>query len=119
MLAAFTGSCVVDQAYFFLGCYCRRYSWVERIAQKSAFERALSFLERHPTAFILGFRFVYDMRTVSPIAIGTSRVPIAKFVILNIVAAAVRGPLFIYVGYIFGKAFDPLISRISTARCIC
>jgi membrane protein DedA with SNARE-associated domain len=113
MIAAATGSCFVDQLYFFLGRWCRRYAWVDRLARKPAFERALSFLERYPTGFILGFRFVYGMRTVSPIAIGTSRVPIAKFVVLNMIAAAVWGPLFIWIGYRFGKAIDPLLSRIS------
>jgi membrane protein DedA with SNARE-associated domain len=113
MLAAASGSCIVDQLYFFLGRYCRRFGWVDRLAKRPAFERALGFLERHPTAFILGFRFVYGMRTISPIAIGTSRVPTLRFVPLNIVAAAIWGPLFIWLGYTFGKAIDPLLDRLS------
>jgi membrane protein DedA with SNARE-associated domain len=113
MLAAATGSCIVDQIYFFLGRFGRRLPWVDRLASRPTFERALSFLARHPTAFILGFRFVYGMRTVSPIAIGTSRIPTAKFVVLNMLAAAVWGPLFVWIGFAFGKALDPLISRVS------
>lgn len=113
MLAAASGSCVVDQIYFFLGRHCRGYAWVDRLARKPAFDKALTFLKRHPTAFILGFRFVYGMRTISPIAIGTSRVPTAKFVPLNMLAAAVWGPLFIWIGFAFGKAVDPLLSRLS------
>jgi membrane protein DedA with SNARE-associated domain len=113
MIAAATGSCLVDQIYFFLGRFFRRNAWVNGLVSKPAFERALTFLERYPAGFILGFRFVYGMRTISPIAIGTSRVPAAKFVILNMVAAAVWGPLFVWIGYTFGKALDPLIARVS------
>jgi membrane protein DedA with SNARE-associated domain len=112
MLAAATGSCIVDQIYFFLGRHCRGYAWVDRLAGRPAFDKALGFLERHPTAFILGFRFVYGMRTISPIAIGTSRVPTALFVPLNMLAAAIWGPLFIWVGYAFGKAVDPVLDRL-------
>lgn len=118
MLAAATGSCIVDQIYFFVGRHCRGYAWVDRLARKPAFDKALGFLEKYPTAFILGFRFVYGMRTISPIAIGTSRVPTSKFVPLNIVAAAIWGPLFIWVGYAFGKAVDPLLARLSEGALI-
>jgi membrane protein DedA with SNARE-associated domain len=112
MLAAACGSCIVDQIYFFLGRHCRRYAWIERLARRPAFDKALGFLERHPTAFILGFRFVYGMRTISPVAIGTSRVPTSTFVPLNLLAAAIWGPLFIWIGYAFGKSVDPLLSRL-------
>jgi membrane protein DedA with SNARE-associated domain len=112
MVASACGSCIVDQLWFLLGRYCRRYRWVQRIAAKSAFAKALGFLERHPTAFIFGFRFVYGMRTVSPIAIGTTTVPAARFMVLNAVAAAIWGPLFTYIGYEFGKAIDPLLHHI-------
>lgn len=112
MLAAACGSCVVDQIFFFLGRHFRGYAWVDRMASKPAAEKALAFLERRPTAFILGFRFVYGMRTISPIVIGTSRVATAKFVLLNAIAAAIWGPLFIWIGYSFGKAIDPLMARL-------
>jgi membrane protein DedA with SNARE-associated domain len=118
MLAAACGSCIVDQAYFFVGRHCRSYAWVDRLARKPAFDKALAFLERHPTAFILGFRFVYGMRTISPIAIGTSRIPTEQFVPLNMLAAAVWGPLFIWIGYVFGKTVDPLLSRLSEGALI-
>jgi membrane protein DedA with SNARE-associated domain len=112
MAASACGSCIVDQLWFFLGRYCRRYRWVQRIVARPAFERALRFLERHPTAFIFGFRFVYGMRTVSPIAIGTTAVPAARFLVLNALAAAIWGPLFTYIGFEFGKAIDPLLHRL-------
>lgn len=114
MVAAATGSCIVDQIYFFLGRYFRHYPWVQRLTKRPAFARAIAFLERHPTAFIFGFRFIYGLRTISPIAIGTTRVETRKFVILNALAAAIWGPLFTLLGYAFGKAIDPVLHRLQT-----
>ncbi len=112
MLVAALGSCLADQLWYFAGRHCRHYRWVQRLTAGPAFARAIAFLERHPTAFILGFRFVYGMRTVSPIAIGTTHIPPRRFVPLNILAAAVWGPSFTLLGYAFGKAIDPVLHHL-------
>jgi membrane protein DedA with SNARE-associated domain len=112
-ICAAVGSCIVDQAWFALARRFRDNRWVKRARAKPAFARALGWLERYPTAFILAFRFVYGMRTVSPIAIGTSQVPVRKFVPLNALAAAVWGPTFTLIGYYFGAMLDPLIRRFA------
>jgi membrane protein DedA with SNARE-associated domain len=114
MLAAATGSCFIDQIWFFLGRYFRHYRWVKRLTDRPAFARAIGFLERHPTAFIFGFRFIYGLRTISPVAIGTTHVETRKFVILNALAAAIWGPLFTLLGFAFGKAIDPILHRLQS-----
>jgi membrane protein DedA with SNARE-associated domain len=110
-IAAAVGSCIVDQLWFLAGRYFRDYRWVQSIAAKPAFARVLSILERHPTRFIFSFRFIYGLRTVSPIAIGASAVPAKRFVLINMVAAAIWGPLMAVIGYSFGKAIDPLLNN--------
>ena len=45
--------------------------------------------DRHPTLFVFAFRFLYGLRTVSPVAIGTTRLPTARFMALNGTAALV------------------------------
>lgn len=112
MMASAVGSCVVDQLWFFLGRYGRRLSWVQRIRSKPAFTRALGYVERYPTSFVFGFRFVYGMRTISPIVIGTTSIPTARFVVLNAIAAAIWGPLFSWIGFEFGRAIDPLLHHL-------
>jgi membrane protein DedA with SNARE-associated domain len=112
MIAAGLGSCLVDQCWFFLGRYGRTLEWVARLTRRPAFARATQLVERYPTAFIFGFRFVYGMRTVSPIAIGTTRVRTRRFVPTNAFAAAVWGPLFTLIGYAFGMAIEPLLHRV-------
>jgi membrane protein DedA with SNARE-associated domain len=112
MIASAVGSCIIDQLWFFLGRYGRRFRWVQAAARKPAFARALGYLERHPTAFIFGFRFVYGMRTISPVVIGTTAVPTARFMVLNAIAAAIWGPLFAWIGFEFGRAIDPLLHHL-------
>jgi membrane protein DedA with SNARE-associated domain len=112
-ICAAIGSFVVDQLWFMVGRRFQNHRWIKRIRAKPAFARAIDLLERRPTGFILAFRFIYGMRTVSPIAIGTSRVPFRTFLPLNAVAAAVWGPVFTLFGFYVGHALDPLIDRVA------
>jgi membrane protein DedA with SNARE-associated domain len=109
--AAAAGSFVADQIFFALGRRYRDHPRVRRIMARPAFARALGTLERHPVGFILAFRFLWGLRTVSPVAIGTSRVPAARFVTLNAVAAVAWGALFTGLGYGFGEGIETLVGR--------
>ena len=113
MIAATIGSTIVDQLWFWAGRRFRNHLWVQRITQKPAFARAHGWLERYPTAFILSFRFIYGMRTISPIAIGLSQIPARRFVPLNMLAAAIWAPTFTLIGFWLGHAAAPLIDRIA------
>lgn len=116
MVAAAVGSFVADQGFFTLGRRFRDSGWVRRLTARPAFAKALSTLETYPTAFILGFRFLYGLRTISPVAVGTSHVPVATFVPLNALAAAVWGVLFATIGYVFGEGFTELVGRVRLDR---
>ncbi|MEO7679806.1 MAG: DedA family protein [Sphingomonas sp.] len=112
-ICAAIGSFVVDQLWFYLGRRFRNHRWVKKAHGKPGFARAMHLLERRPTGFILAFRFIYGMRTISPVAIGTSKVPLKVFLPLNAFAAAVWGPVFTLFGFYVGHALDPLIDRIA------
>ncbi|MGA1799705.1 DedA family protein [Sphingomonas sp. 4RDLI-65] len=110
--AAVTGSFAADQLFFFIGRRYRDTKRVRRIAAKPAFAKALDTLDRHPTVFILGFRFLYGLRTISPIAIGTSHVPARTFMVLNAISALVWGVLFTGIGYVFGDGLIELVDEV-------
>lgn len=112
MAAAASGSFVADQLFFTAGRRFREHRWIARVRAKPAFERALGFIERYPTGFIFAFRFLYGLRTVSPIAIGTTRVPTGRFLIVNAAAAIVWGITFSAIGYLFGHAFTMALHRL-------
>jgi len=112
VLAAFVGSMTGDQLYFHIGrrhgeaFIARHPTWKTRVASSQA------FLERHHIAFILGFRFLYGLRTVSPFAIGLSRVRVGRFVALNSVGALIWSVSITTLGYSVGGAAEVLIGRV-------
>jgi membrane protein DedA with SNARE-associated domain len=107
MIAASAGACLVDQLWFWMARHFAHTKWVERAKRKPAFRRALSILEHHLILFTLGFRFIYGMRTVTPIAISASKIRTHTFVLLNIVSAAIWGPIMTGIGYGFGQVLGP------------
>jgi membrane protein DedA with SNARE-associated domain len=110
--AATLGSFAADQAWFFAGRYANRLKLVQRLLKTEAAQKVNHLLEAHPTGFILAFRFIYGMRTVSPIAIGLTSVPAGRFVFLNFIAAVIWGVLITAIGYLFGNAVEALFGRL-------
>lgn len=101
-VAGALGSFCADQAFFLFGRHFRDHPRVGKMLDKPAAERALDTLEKHPVAFVLGFRFLYGLRTVSPVAVGTSDISQARFSCLNATAAIFWSLLFAAVGYGLG-----------------
>ncbi|AGH48212.1 hypothetical protein G432_02420 [Sphingomonas sp. MM-1] len=116
MIAAALGSCLADQLFFAAGRRFRDRPRVRRLIARPAFARAFAMFERHPLAFVFGFRFLYGLRTVSPIAIGTSRLPARTFLLMNAIAAAIWGVVFTGIGYAFGQGIERLFGRLRTAE---
>ncbi|WP_235522797.1 DedA family protein [Novosphingobium sp. Leaf2] len=113
VIAATCGSFVADQIFFLLGRRFRDHAFVRKAQQKPAFAKALEIFDKHPALFVFAFRFIYGLRTVSPIAIGTTRLPARTFLLVNAVAAAVWGVTFISAGYFFGHAIEKAMGRFS------
>jgi membrane protein DedA with SNARE-associated domain len=114
ILAAFVGTLAGDQFYFYLG---RRHSLTllgRRPSWKSRIDRANRLLVRFQTAVILSSRFLYGLRTVFPFAIGMSSVPTGKFLILNVIGAAVWSTSLGYGGYYFGHALQMALRNAKT-----
>lgn len=115
-LAAAVGSFVADQLLFLAGRHARSYPAVQRVLASPTISAVSRLLERHPTGFVFAFRFIYGLRTVSPVAIGTTQIPAAKFVLLNAAAALVWGPLFTALGYFAGQTIEQLLGRLPLPR---
>lgn len=108
---AFTGSVVADQLLYFMGrAYGPRYL-SKRPKMKERAERAFTLLHRYNVWFILGFRFVYGIRTVSPLVIGTSGISVKRFAILNVIAGIIWATVSCYAGYYLGYFFADNLSQ--------
>lgn len=109
IILAFMGSMCADQLLFFVGRIYgpriieRRESW------KAASQRVFYHLHRHSTLFIMGFRFIYGIRTVSPIVIGAAGVAIRRFAILNFISAFFWATISCLGGYLLGYFFADAI----------
>ncbi len=70
---------------------------------KPAADKAFSILKRIDVWFILTCRFIYGIRTVSPLVIGASGIPLKKFIPLNILAAGIWASISCAGGYYLGE----------------
>ncbi|SFP86687.1 DedA family protein [Sphingomonas rubra] len=117
-LAAAAGSFAADQGFFQIGRHFREGRLVRGLRGRPTYARAIGLLERHPSGFIFAYRFLYGLRTVSPIAIGTSRIALRQFVLVNLAAAVVWATLFTGVGFLFGNVLSDLFGRIGGRRLL-
>ena len=111
MMIAFTGSVTADQILFFLG---RAYGpgWLAKKPHlKEKADKAFALLIKYNIWFIMGFRFIYGIRTISPFVIGTSGISIKRFAILNIIAGAIWAVSSCLLGYMLGYWFADEIEQ--------
>lgn len=106
------GSFLADQLFFHMGRSYRDHPRVQRLRASPLFARALQLIERHPTGFVFAFRFLYGMRTISPMAIGTTAIPFARFAALNAAAAILWSILITAAGYAFGHGIELAFGRL-------
>ena len=112
ILAAFVGSLIGDQLYFFLGRTKSTTFLNKRPTWKARVEKIQALLERYRTPIILIFRFLYGLRLVAPFAIGMSSVPVGEFIFLNTLGALVWAILIGAGGYFFGNVLEAIIGDI-------
>lgn len=118
ILVASLGSFLADQIFFTLGRRFRDHSYVRRVQARPAFQRALGAFERYPILFVFAFRFLYGLRTISPLAIGTTSLPATRFLLINALAALVWATVFISLGYLFGQAIEAMFGRVRAVEHI-
>jgi membrane protein DedA with SNARE-associated domain len=111
-VCAFFGTWIGDTAYFFIGRRWGAALLEKRPAWRPAADRALRLLHRHHAVFILTFRFIYGVRTISPFAIGMSGVSPVRFILLNMAASAIWALLFASGGFLLGSALSAMIKKV-------
>lgn len=111
-LAAFAGSVTGDQLLFYLGRHFADRRMVQRQVSRPLFAKVLERIQANPVVFILSFRFIYGVRTISPIALGVARVSPSLYAVLNIVSAAIWAALFTAVGYLFGQTIERFSGKL-------
>ena len=111
-LSAFCGSFLSDQVMFSLGKYKGQdvLKLFPRLSKD--IDRAAGLFKKYDVALILGFRFVYGVRNVTPILLGISGVSHKKFFFLNFIGAVTWALAFSFGGYYSGKAFEHIMEQV-------
>lgn len=112
IVSAFLGTLMGDQLFFHLGRRQGQAFLLKHPKWHARAEKAHRMLERHRILIIIGFRFLYGFRTVTPFVIGMSRVPVLQFLLLNIIGAAAWATVFGSLGYAFGQGLELILGDI-------
>ena len=64
----------------------------------------MQLFDQYRTLLVLGFRFMYGLRTVTPFAFGLSGISASRFFILNVIGALAWSVVVALIGYLFGAA---------------
>ncbi|WP_448204437.1 DedA family protein [Azospirillum sp. sgz302134] len=102
--AVWIGSFLGDQCYFWLGRKWGGKALARFPSAEARAARVLWWLETYGVGFIMVFRFLYGVRNIASVAIGTSRMPWSKFLFWNFLAAGIWACSFAGAGYMFGEA---------------
>lgn len=89
MLAAFAGSMIGDNIWFWTGRRLGRPFLLRRLTWRRKARRVERLVRRHGTITILTMRFLYGLRTVTPFMLGAVRVHPLKFLLLGATSALV------------------------------
>ena len=109
---AFFGTFFIDQVFFYLGRTKGTAILDRRPGWKAKSSLVCALIQRHQLWVILGFRFLYGLRTVTPILLGVSGVAPLRFFVLDGIAALVWASIFATLGYFLGQAVDALIGEV-------
>jgi membrane protein DedA with SNARE-associated domain len=88
----------------------KRPGWRPRV------EQASDYLDEKGTWFVFSFRFIYGIRTISPVAIGMSGYPAGRYLAVNVVSTLVWVTVVGLLGYGFGEAATSLLDRVADAE---
>ncbi len=108
-LGGFTG----DQIYFYIGRYNKKYINKTLKNHRRKFALANLLLNRYGWMIVFMQRYLYGLRTILPMAMGTTRYSGKTFAIVNLIAAMIWAFATIMLAYIFG---DEILKILHLAR---
>lgn len=112
IFTAFLGTLFADQLFFFIGRFKGREFLDRRPKWQRKAEKAQRLLEKYQTMVIIGFRFIYGIRTVTPFVLGMSTVKTWRFAYLNILSALAWATGIGTAGYFFGMTVSAILENI-------
>jgi membrane protein DedA with SNARE-associated domain len=113
ILVAVIGSFAGDQLYYYIGYYKGRELVAKHPKWEKKINRVYDLLQRYRNLVMLGFRFVYGTRIMTPFCIGLCK-PISRirFFLFNLAGAVIWSASVSVGGYLFGYALEPFLRNV-------
>lgn len=113
---SFVGAIIHDQLLYGLGkiggiTFLRRSTLFKEKA-----DRAFRLLKKHEYWLIMGFRFVYGLRTITPVVLGASDISFKRYSFLTITSAALWAVIISGVGYGLANVIDAMIDSFEVYK---
>lgn len=112
VLAAALGAVLIDNAMFLVGRHAGHRAFVQKQLSRGPVSALRARIERHPVTTILGFRFIYGMKTVGAILIGMTPVCWLRFALLDLFAALLWATVFCGLGFGVGGTIRSVFGHV-------
>ncbi len=108
----FLGTLCSDQLTFYLGRVQGTKMLDKRPYWRSKSRRVFDLMRRNQTWLVLGFRFFYGFRTITPFLLGTGNISPLRYLILNIFGAIIWAIGIAFSGYLFGQVVELFLGKL-------
>jgi len=112
ILLAVVGSMIHDHFFYALGYFGGR-KFLHRFKkwdEKS--KKILALVDRYGVLVIIGFRFLYGVRTIIPAILGMSPIKFYRFFICDFIGGMLWAVVFVIGGFYFGKLLEKIYREI-------
>lgn len=89
IIISFLGTLFADQVLYHIGRHYGIHVIDKFPSIQTKADKAFKLLKKYDTLYILSFRFIYGIRIISPLIIGSSGIGLKRFTILNLIAALI------------------------------
>lgn len=116
MLISFLGAIFHDVLLFFVGRL-----WGRKLLQRQSkwhnrIQKVARLIQKYDSYFIMSFRFIYGIRTITPLVVGSGPTSFKRYFSLMIISAAVWAIVISYVGYSCAMALETILHHFNHAK---
>lgn len=116
MAVSFIGAIIHDQLLYSVG----KVGGIALLDRSKLFKkkshRAFALLEKYDQWLIMGFRFVYGIRTITPVIVGASDISFKRYTTLTIISAAIWAATVSTAGYFLANVVQSLIEAFEVYK---
>lgn len=112
-LVVWAGAMVADNLSFALGRWAGQGAFARRLLAKGPVPGLHRQLLRHEVIAVLGFRFLYGLKTAGAVLIGTTAIGWRRFALLDAIGCGVWAHLFVGLGYLTGGAVGRMLGDLA------